>query len=141
MGRAAITFALASDLARGPPAGKRVAGGAAVALFILSPLVVQSTLVLDIDFTLLLPLTLLFVLLSLRLESRTAAWLWLVPFFGLMLWAKMTNPLPLIGVIFVWQLLRGRYLRAASHALAIGLGGIAIFVLSWLAIGRWLGFP
>ncbi len=136
---AVLTFVLARDLTRGPPAAKQVAGGAAVALFILSPLVVQSTLVLDIDFTVLLPLTLLFVLLYLRLESRTAAWLWLAPFFGLMLWAKMTNPLPLIGVIFVWQVLRGRYLRAASHAVAIGLGGIAIFALSWLAIGRWLG--
>jgi hypothetical protein len=47
----------------------------------------------------------------------------------------------LIGVIFVWQLLRGHYVRAASHAVAIGLGGIALFGLSWLAIGRWLGFP
>src|SRR5260370_6013779 len=138
---AALTFALAGDLTRGPPAAKQVAGGAAVALFILSPLVVQSTLVLAIDFTVLVPLTLLYVLLYLRLESRTAAWLWLAPFFGLMLWAKMTNPLPLIGVIFVWQVLRGRYLRAASHAVAIGLGGIAFFALSWLAIGRWLGVP
>jgi 4-amino-4-deoxy-L-arabinose transferase-like glycosyltransferase len=138
---AALTFALASDLTRGPPAAKQVAGGAAVALFVLSPLVVQSTLVLDIDFSVLLPLTLLFVLLYLRLENSRVTWLWLAPLFSLMLWAKMTNPLPLVGVIFIWQLLRGRYLQAASHAAAIGLGGIALFGLSWLAIARWLGFP
>jgi hypothetical protein len=108
---------------------------------LLSPLVVQSTLVLDIDFAVLLPLTLLFVLLYLRLESRPVAWLWLAPLFALLLWTKMTNPLPLIGVIFVWELLRGRCVRAATHALGIGLGGVALFGVSWLAIGSWLGFP
>ena len=138
---AILTFVLAGDLTRGPPAARQVAGGAAVALFTLSPLVVQSTLVLDIDFTVLLPLTLLFVLLYLRLESSHLAWLWLGPLFGVMLWAKMTNPLPLVGVIFIWQLLRGQYQRAAGHAVAIGLGGLALFGLSWLVIGRWLGFP
>ncbi len=138
---AALTYALARDLTRGPPKAKQVAGGVAVSLFVLSPLVVQSTLVLDIDFTVLLPLTLLFVLLYLRLESRNLAWLWLAPLFGLMLWAKMTNPLPLVGVIFVWQFLRGHFFRACVHLIAIGLGGLALFGLSWLAVGRWLGFP
>jgi hypothetical protein len=136
-----LTFALTADLTRGPLAAKQIAGGAAVALFALSPLVVQSTLVLDIDFAVLLPLTLLFVLLYLRLEARYVAWLWLAPLFTVLLWAKMTNPLPLVGVIFLWQLLRGQYRRAATHALAIGLGGVALFAVSWLAIGRWLGFP
>jgi 4-amino-4-deoxy-L-arabinose transferase-like glycosyltransferase len=138
---AALSLALASDLTRGPPRARQVAGGVAVALFALSPLVVQSTLILDIDFTVLLPLTLLFVLVYLRLESRPVAWLWLGPLFAVLLWAKMTNPLPLVGVIFVWQLLRGRFVPAATHALGIGLGGVALFGVSWLAIGRWLGFP
>jgi 4-amino-4-deoxy-L-arabinose transferase-like glycosyltransferase len=138
---ALLTFVLASDLTRGPSAAKKVAGGVAVALFAVSPLVVQSALVLDIDFTLLLPLTLLFVLLYQRLESRPKALLWLGPLFGLMLWSKMTNPVPLVGVVFVWQLLRGHFWRAGVHAIGIGLGGIALFGLSWLAIGRWLGFP
>jgi hypothetical protein len=102
---------------------------------------VQSTLIVDIDFPVLLPLTLLFVLLYLRLEDSARQWLWLAPVFGLLLWAKMTNPLPLIGVILVWQLLRGQFARAILQSLTIGLGGAACFALSWLVIGRWLGFP
>jgi 4-amino-4-deoxy-L-arabinose transferase-like glycosyltransferase len=138
---AALTFALAGDLTRGPPGQRQLAGGVAVALFVLSPLVVQSTLILDIDFAVLLPLTLLFVLLYLRVESSPRAWLWLGPLFALLLWAKMTNPLALIGVLCVWQLVRGQYLRALSHALGIGLGGVALFGISWLVVGGWLGFP
>ena len=138
---ALLTWRLASDLTRGPPAARTFAGTAAVGLVMLSPLVVQSTLVLDIDFTLLLPLTLLFVWLYLRLEATHRQWLALAPLFALLLWAKMTNPLPLIAVIAVWQLLRGKPARAALHALAIGLGGAALFGASWLGVARWLGFP
>jgi 4-amino-4-deoxy-L-arabinose transferase-like glycosyltransferase len=138
---AALTFVLAGDLTRGPPVAKRLAGGVALALALLSPLAVQSTLVLDIDFAVLLPLTLAFVILYLRLEDTARRWLWLAPLFGLMLWAKLTNPLALVAVVFIWQVLRGRFVRAATHALGIGLGGAAIFGLTWLAIGRWLGFP
>src|SRR5439155_5670494 len=107
-----LTWRLAGSITRGLPAVKRLAGGLAVALLLLSPLVVQSTLVLDIDFPVLLPLTLLFVLLYLEFEA-TPRWLWAVPLFGLLLWAKMTNPLPLPAVIGIWQVLRGRFARAA----------------------------
>jgi 4-amino-4-deoxy-L-arabinose transferase-like glycosyltransferase len=138
---AALTFVLAGKLTHGPPAAKQMAGGVAVALVLLSPLAVQSTLVLDIDYSLLLPLTLAFVLLYARFEESQRRWLWLAPLFALMLWAKMTNPLPLVGVVFIWQVLRWQPLRAATHALGIGLGGAAIFGLTWLAIGRGLGFP
>src|SRR5207302_4735033 len=73
-----LTWRLAGSITRGPPAIKRFAGGVAVALLLLSPLVVQSTLVLDIDFPVLLPLTLLFALLYLEFEA-TPRWLWAVP--------------------------------------------------------------
>ncbi|MCA1647251.1 MAG: glycosyltransferase family 39 protein, partial [Chloroflexi bacterium] len=103
---AALTYALAGDLTRGPPGMRQIAGGLAVVLFMLSPLVVQSTLVLDIDFAVLLPLTLLFLFLYLRFEHTPRSWLRLGPLFAVLLWAKMTNPLPLLVVICVWQLLR-----------------------------------
>jgi hypothetical protein len=96
---------------------------------------------LDIDFALLLPLTLLFIWLYLRLEASGRRWLWLAPLFAVLLWAKMTNPLPLPIVLAIWQVLRGRPLRAVLHAAAIGIGGAALFAGSWVAIGRWLGFP
>src|SRR5207253_2198265 len=95
---AALTYVLAADLTHGPREMKSVAGGLAAALVLVCPLVVQSTLVLDIDFPLLLPLTLLFVLLYARLEGAHRAWLWLAPLFALLLWSKMTNPVALVAV-------------------------------------------
>jgi 4-amino-4-deoxy-L-arabinose transferase-like glycosyltransferase len=136
-----LTFLLAKELTRGTPAMRQLAGGIAAALVLVCPLVVQSTLILDIDFAVLLPLTLLFLLVYLKLENGKRKWLWLAPLFGLLLWAKMTNPLPLVAIILVWQLLRGHIRRAVAHSAAIGVGGALLFGLSWVLIGRWLGFP
>jgi 4-amino-4-deoxy-L-arabinose transferase-like glycosyltransferase len=140
---AALSYILASDLTRGPPAMRRLAGGIAAVLTLICPLVIQSSLILDIDFPLLLPFTLLFLILYTRWESRPRAWLWLAPLFAVMLWSKMTNPVPLVGVIVVWQVLRGprTWPRAGLHLVGIGLGGATLFGASWLLIGRWLGFP
>src|SRR5205814_6265600 len=109
----ALTFFLAADLTRGPLGAKRIGGGIAAVLVLLSPLVIQSTLILDIDFPILLPLTLLFLLLYLRLENSHTRWLWVAPVFAVLLWAKMTNPLPLVFVIAIWQILRQQFTRAA----------------------------
>jgi hypothetical protein len=136
-----LTWLLASDVTRGPPNQKRLASGIAVALVALCPLIVQSTLILDIDFTVLLPLSLLLLWLYPRLESSRRAWFWLAPLFGVLLWAKMTNPLTLLAVVGMWQVLRGRFWRAALHVAIIGGVGIALAGLAWLLIGRWLGFP
>jgi hypothetical protein len=136
-----LTWLLARDVTRGSPGQKQLAGGVAVALVALCPLVVQSTLVLDIDFALLLPLSLLLLWLYPRCESSRRAWLWLTPLFAVLLWAKMTNPLTLLAVIGTWQVLRGRFLRAGVHVIVIGGGGMALAGLAWLLIGRWLGFP
>ena len=76
---ALLSYILATDLTRGPPEVRRLAGGIAVALILVCPLVIQSTLVLDIDFPLLLPLTLLFLIVYVRLEASRRAWLWLAP--------------------------------------------------------------
>ncbi|MDQ6673923.1 MAG: glycosyltransferase family 39 protein [Chloroflexota bacterium] len=140
---AGLTYLLAADLTRGTHAIKRVAGGVAAALVLVCPLVVQSTLVLDIDFPLLLPLTLLFVLGYLRLEGSRRAWLWLAPLFALLLWSKMTNPLAVLAAAVVWQALHGprRFARAGLHLVGIGVGGAAVFSMSWLVVGRWLSFP
>jgi len=138
-----LTYFLAADLTVGSRLAKDLAGGLAAALVLACPLIVQSTLVLDIDFALLLPLTLLFLGLYLRLEGTRRRWLWLGPLFALLLWSKMTNPVLLLGVVLVWQVLHGprRFARAAQHLLGIGLVGGVLFGASWLLIGRWLGFP
>jgi hypothetical protein len=58
-----------------------------------------------------------------------------------MLWAKMTNPLPLLVLVAVWQMLRGNIGRSILHLLVIGGGGMGLFAASWLVVGRALGFP
>jgi hypothetical protein len=138
---ALLTWLIARDFTRGPPAVKHVAAAIAVAATMLCPLLVQSSLVLDIDFALLLPLSLLFIWCYARCEATRRAWFWLAPLFAVLLWAKMTNPLPLMAVAIVWQLLRGRPMRALVHAVVIGGGGILLAGLAWVAIGLWLGFP
>ncbi len=138
---ALLTWLLARDLTRGPPAAKAIGAGLAVALVVLSPLVVQSTLILDIDFTLLLPLSLLWLWLYLRLENIRWTWLWLTPVFALALWAKMTNPVPLVAVAVVWQALRGKPARAGRDLAVIGIAGIGLFLVSWLLVSRALGWP
>jgi 4-amino-4-deoxy-L-arabinose transferase-like glycosyltransferase len=135
-----LTWLLARDLTRGSPRQKDVAGAMAVALVALCPLVIQSALILDIDFPLLLPLTLLFLWLYVRVEGSPRAWLWQAPLFAVLLWAKMTNPLTLIAVIATWQILRGQFVRAAQ-AVSIGVLGAVAAGIAWLVIGTWLGFP
>ncbi len=136
----ALTFLLAAQLTRGDRTTRNLAGGLAVLATLLTPVVVQSALILDIDFPLLLPSTLLFLLLYLRLEA-TARWPWLALLFTVMLWSKMTNPLPLLAAIVGWQILRWQPRRALIHGLGIGGGGILLFGVSWWAIGSRLGFP
>ncbi|HEY3057852.1 MAG TPA: glycosyltransferase family 39 protein, partial [Chloroflexota bacterium] len=135
---AGLTYVLARDLTRGRP---RLAAGTAVALTMLCPLTVQSALIVDIDFSLLLPLSLLFVWLYLRLHATPRVWLTLAPLFALLLWTKMTNPLPLLAVPIVWQILRGEPKTAALHLLGIGGLGATLFGITWIAIGTTLGFP
>jgi 4-amino-4-deoxy-L-arabinose transferase-like glycosyltransferase len=137
----ALTYRLATDVTHGSADMKRLSGGIAAALVLLAPVTVQSALILDIDLALLLPLTLLFLILYFRLEDARRGWLWLAPLFAVILWSKMTNPLPLLGVLIVWQILRGQPLRAIAHLLGIGGAGALLFLVSWVAIGSVLGFP
>lgn len=135
-----LTFLLAADVSAGTPSERQLSGGIAATVALLSPLSVQSALILDIDFPLLLPGMLLFSLLYLRLED-TDCWPLLAPLFALLLWAKMTNPLLLVPALVGWQVLRGKPARGLGHGLAIGVGGAALFAISWLGVGTALHFP
>jgi 4-amino-4-deoxy-L-arabinose transferase-like glycosyltransferase len=134
---AALAFLLTRDLARGPPRARETAGSVAATLLLLCPLTIQSALILDIDFTLLVPLTLLFIWLYVQAKP----WWVLAILLALLLWSKMTNPLPLLAVVVVWQILRGAFFTAARELMLIGGLGVALFGVSWLAIGSLLGFP
>ena len=136
-----LTWLIARDFTRGSPARKQLAAALAVALVALCPLVVQSTLILDIDFALLLPLSLLLLWLYARLHSTRFTWLWLTPLFAVLLWAKMTNPLTLAAVLVTWQVLSGHVRRAALQGMAIAAGGVILAGVAWLAVGTLLHFP
>jgi len=108
----------------------------AVAIFLASPLVVQSSLVLDIDGTVLTLLLTAWTLLYLRLEdvrgrALPLALAVLAVVFALALWAKLTTPFFLLGVVLVYQTLRRRPLRGLLHVYVVGLGGSALFALTW----------
>jgi 4-amino-4-deoxy-L-arabinose transferase-like glycosyltransferase len=135
-----LTAALAHELTPAPPAARRLAAGLAGALVLVCPLSVQSALILDIDFPLLLPLALLFLLVYVRVES-TRGWPVCVPLFALLLWAKMTNPLALLAVLVTWQVLRGMFWRAARDLLGIGVGGALLFGATLLWAAQAVGFP
>jgi len=118
----------------------------AVALFLVSPLVIQSALVLDIDGTVLTLLLVVWALAYLRLEDTHgwrlgAALAALSALFALALWAKLTTPFFWLGVVVVYQTLRGQPLRGLAHAAAIGVFGGLLFWGSWDFACQQLGMP
>lgn len=134
-----LTYLLAWEVAAGPASFKRRAALVAAALTLSSPLVVQSALVIDIDFALLLPLSLLFLLLVFHIGA-TQRWPWLAALFALLLWSKMTNPLPLLASVAGWNFLRADW-RGVGRTLVAGLGGTAAFLATWLILSGALRMP
>lgn len=118
----------------------------AVVIFLASPLVIQSALVLDIDGTVLTLLVVLWALAYLRLEDThgrrlVVALALLSGLFAVALWAKLTTPFFLLGVVLVYQTLRGQPLRGLAHASAVGVFGGLLFWGTWDLACRQLGMP
>jgi 4-amino-4-deoxy-L-arabinose transferase-like glycosyltransferase len=130
---AVLVYVLGTTLARGELARRRVVGLLAAAVFLLSPLAIQSALILDIDGTVLTFLLTLMVLLLVRFPpERYPSTIWLLGgLFALSLWTKMTTPLGLLGCLVVARLLAGRFQQALRELLVIGLGGSALFLVTW----------
>src|SRR5262249_61019683 len=104
-----------------------------VALFLVSPLVVQSAVIVDIDGTLLLLAMATWTLCYLRCErsaslGQLAA---LGALFALALWTKTTSPLALVGAVIVYQILAGRPRAAIEHVAVILGGGPPLCPGSW----------
>jgi len=116
---------------------------AALGLFLVHPLTVQSSLLLDIDGSVLLPLFLAAVLAASDLIARpTAGGILRAGLgFGLALAAKLTTPLaipPALGLILAGRGFKGRaWLLAAGVALL----GTAFFIGSWGAVSLFFGLP
>lgn len=139
---AGLVYALARAVAESPARG-RALGALALALFLLSPLTVQSAVVVDIDGTVLLPLVTLWVLAYLRLAQAPPQRRLLVlgGLLALALWAKTTTPLLLPVAAVLYEGLRGRWRAGALEALGVVGLGVGGFLASWAAVAGWLGLP
>lgn len=115
----------------------------AVAVPLLSPLVVESALLVDIDGTVLLAAVLLFIERWLAWKShltpaRVAA---LAACFTLALAAKMTTPFVVIAAMLLHSVWSRGGLRQAIALVAIGAGGVAGLVVCYLVYCAVTGFP
>jgi hypothetical protein len=129
-----------------PPPARDWGALLAVGILLVSPLTIQSALVLDIDGTVLTLLLATWSLLYLRWEDAPRRWQPLVVValavaWAITLWAKLTTPCFLLGVLLVYQVGRGRPLRGLAHLLGVGVIGGVLFLLTWGLACDWLHMP
>ena len=101
---------------------------------------------LDIDGTVLTLLLTAWTLLYLRWEDVPARrqplrQIALAVAFAVTIWAKLTTPFFLLGVVLVYQVGRGRPLRGIAHMLGTGVVGGVLFLLTWGLACDWTGMP
>jgi hypothetical protein len=114
-----------------------------VALLVMTPLLMEGSLLLDIDNTSLCFAILLLLWLYLKepdtLAPRRLGLLALA--FAFALASKLTTPYMLVASIAVYQLLRRQPVRAFVQATVIGVGGSAVFGAAYLAYCALLRYP
>ena len=145
-----IAAGFAFDLARrvtlgqtGSPRQALAAGVVAVALYVLNPLAIQATMVLDIDNTVLMVMIIVQVWLAIRLPGswRPLTILAFALLYAVALWAKMTTPLVLgVALVFTRFFQPVGWRGALQAAVAVALGW-AIFTVTWLGISTAAGLP
>ena len=129
-----------------PPPARDWGALLAVGILLVSPLAIQSALVLDIDGTVLTLLLATWSLLYLRWEDapppqQPLVVVALAVALAVTLWAKLTTPFFLLGVLLVYQIGRRRPLRGIAHCVGIGVIGGVLFLLTWGLACDWLGMP
>jgi hypothetical protein len=129
----ALTYLTGRALGPGGWISREATGLLGAAFFLLSPLAIQSALILDIDGTVLTFLLALIVYLLVRFppERHPRVLPVLGGLFALSLWAKLTSPLGLVACLVTVRLLAGRLGQALRELLIIGLGGGAVFLATW----------
>jgi hypothetical protein len=114
-----------------------------IALILMTPLLMQGGLYLDIDNTSLLFALLVVVWLYLQdpdtVSPRRLGLLALA--FAFALASKLTTPYMLLASIGVYQLLRRQPIRAFVQPAFIGIGGTAVFGIAYLAYCALLRYP
>ena len=131
------------EQAGGSRARGLVAGLITLAILLVNPLAIQVTQILDIDNTVLTLLLTIAVWLAIRLPGR---WSWRqVLAFGvlvaLLLWAKLTTPWILLAGLVFTRFFQGLGVRGALDALAVGIVGATLFLVTWVGISGATGMP
>ena len=139
---ALVVYALGQTVAGGGSRG-RACGLLATVLFLVSPLVIQSAVVVDIDGTLLLLAMSAWALVYLRWQStrnlRQLAVLGVL--LTLALWTKTTTPLALVLVVLVYQTLNRQPLLGLRQAAVIFAVGLPLYLGSWGLVAAATGMP
>jgi 4-amino-4-deoxy-L-arabinose transferase-like glycosyltransferase len=130
---AALVYLTGRALGAGGRLAREATGLLGAAFFLLSPLAIQSALILDIDGTVLtfLLALLVYVLVRFPPERHPRALPALAGLFALALWAKLTTPLGLLACVLLVRVLAGRFHQALRELLVVGLGGSALFLATW----------
>jgi hypothetical protein len=145
-----VAAAFAFDLARrtvlirdGGPRRALVAGVLAVALYVLNPLTIQASMILDIDNTVLMVLLVALVWLAIRLPGfwGPPTILGFALLYAVAIWAKTTTPLALGAALAFTRLFQDVGWRGALQALAAVALGWAIFAVTWIGINTAAGMP
>jgi hypothetical protein len=140
---------LAGTVALAHRVGGRTAAAWAAALWASAPYAVQSTLLLDIDGTVVAPTMAVFAALALpsspgsSLHRPRYGWGRLAALtitFALALWCKLTTPWPVALGLLIWLLTTGRRGQAAGLLAAI-VAGSAVFAATWSAFAFVSGLP
>ena len=125
------------------PAAPTLVRAAPLSLALLSPLVTDFGLLVDIDNTVLAPLLFLLLWTFLRAERPTSlrAILPLAAIFAVALSAKLTTPIIAMGSCGVYALLGDNPVRRAGAVMAASLIGAGVFAFAYWAYCYLLSYP
>ena len=112
-------------------------------LLLLSPFILQFSLLLDIDNTILTPCLLLTIFWIIRLiqsgERTNLVWAGLS--LGLAFWAKELSPPVIPAALAIFYLLKKEWKKAILDPLIIAGIGLAFFGVTWLLFCAWTDIP
>ena len=139
----ALVFIITKALAGGPDRTRAKWAAIASLLCATTPALVQAPAIIDIDNTLLLPTTLLLCA-AFAMYQKTPGLKWAAATafaITLALWGRVTTPVVVSGVLFLYLLTRRQTRQAKLTFLGALLCGGLLFCLSWYVYCTSLGVP
>jgi 4-amino-4-deoxy-L-arabinose transferase-like glycosyltransferase len=132
-----LIYAVCRAAVRDPGKAWRT-GFLAAFLFLINPMAVRGSLILDIDNTILSSITLLFVLAFAKLHERPEfkTYLILGGLLALGFWSKLSTPLMLIAAVFLYYWLKDGFGKSAVRTAATASIGFGAFLITWYVLAR-----